>query len=402
MGRQFFTRQQISTSVTARQYQRLPQCGMCGLFKRCVSPKMPPSGKGKKGILVIAEAPGSQEDHEGTQLIGAAGKRLRRLLNQLNISLDDDCWKTNAVCCRPIGNRDQNVKPLPKQIEACRPTVLKAIHNYKPKVIILLGESAVASLIGWLWKSDVGPIGRWTGWRIPCRQFNCWIIPTWHPSYLLRMEAPALEVLMQQHLETAVSAAKAKRPFEKAHIYNPSVRTIIDPNEAAEAVDHIAGQGKLIAFDFETNCLKPEHPQARILSCGISNGYMTVAFPWVGRAVSATKALLQSDIPKTNHNMKFEERWARLHAGGPVRNWRWCSMLTAHCLDNRQGVCSLKFQAFARLGIGDYDSHVGKYKESGPDGLNKMDRLELRDLLQYNGMDAIVAWELARLQMKEL
>ena len=68
----------------------LPHCGLCGLYRHCKSPKMPPTGKGRKKILVVAEAPGENADRLNTQLIGRAGKLLRRFLKSMNIDLDID------------------------------------------------------------------------------------------------------------------------------------------------------------------------------------------------------------------------------------------------------------------------------------------------------------------------
>ena len=47
-----------------RRTGHLPQCGRCGLYKHCKSPKMPATGKGRKSILVVAEAPGKNEDRD--------------------------------------------------------------------------------------------------------------------------------------------------------------------------------------------------------------------------------------------------------------------------------------------------------------------------------------------------
>ena len=65
----------------------LPRCGSCGLYKHCKSPKMPPTGKGRKKILVVAEAPGQNEDRDNIQLHkrGKSGKYTRRVLKSFNV-----------------------------------------------------------------------------------------------------------------------------------------------------------------------------------------------------------------------------------------------------------------------------------------------------------------------------
>jgi uracil-DNA glycosylase len=159
---------------------QLAQCGACGLSRKCFSPRMPPTGKGSNKVLVVAEAPGEEEDRQGVQLIGRAGQLLRNMLHTIGEELDD-CWKTNAVICRPPGNEIKT-----EYVAACRPTLLKTIAELKPRVIILLGGSAVESVIEPEWGRNVGGIGRWAGYTIPSPTYNAWLCPTYHPSYLLR------------------------------------------------------------------------------------------------------------------------------------------------------------------------------------------------------------------------
>jgi len=119
-------------------------CQLCGLYKNCLSPKMDYTGEGKKEILVIAEAPGKNEDEQGIQLIGKAGQKLRDELDYFGLDLDADCWKMNAIFCRPPNNRT----PDNKEIGFCRPKVIKTIKKLKPKKILLLGKTAIISFFG--------------------------------------------------------------------------------------------------------------------------------------------------------------------------------------------------------------------------------------------------------------
>ncbi len=154
---------------------------------------MKPTGKGQKKILFIAEAPGKREDEKGIQLIGESGQRLRRTLKKIGLNLDKDCWKTNAIICRP----GKNETPDQKKIECCRPNLMKAIKQYDPNVIVLLGGVALASLLGSIWKERPGGITKWAGWCIPNHRPNCWIIPTFHPSYLNRKNIPVLNRMFE-------------------------------------------------------------------------------------------------------------------------------------------------------------------------------------------------------------
>jgi len=175
----------------------IPRCGACQLYLHCDSPKMPVSGKGKRKILICGEGPGANEDEQGIQFIGESGQLLERTLAKFDVDMRRDCWITNSIICRSHTKDDKNRTPTPKEIDYCRPNLIKTITELKPDVIIPLGGSAVKSLLGWLWKEDVGPISRWDGWAIPSQKINAWVC---HPAGTLittqRGLAPIEEVIV--------------------------------------------------------------------------------------------------------------------------------------------------------------------------------------------------------------
>jgi len=379
---------------------KLPLCGLCGLYKNCKSPKMPVTGKGKKNILVVAEAPGQEEDKYNEQLIGKAGHYLRRILRKLDVNLDRDCWKTNAIICRP----PHNETPENKIIEACRPNLLKTIDEIKPRVIILLGGIATKSLIGSMWTDSTGfPISRWIGWSIPSHKYNCWIIPTWHPSYLLRQSRNnVLALHFKKHLKLALGKS-LKRPWNTVPDYEKQVEIISRPSQAAKLIIELMNKKGAIAFDYETNCLKPDGEGPEIVSCSICwKGKKTFAYPFQGNAIEATSKLLKSPVPKIGFNLQFEERWTRAILGHPVRNWFFDSMIATHRLDNRQDICSLKFQSFVNLGAAKFKDVTEPYLKPSKDKFNRIHELDWKDLLLRNGMDSLLTYKLAMKQMKLL
>jgi len=373
----------------------VPRCGACGLLKGCQSPKMKPYGKGRQGVLVVGEAPGKTEDEEGRPFIGKAGEFLRDTLDDLGIDLDRDALTTNALICRPPGNKIQD----PRQIDYCRPNLINTINEFKPRVIVTLGGSALHSVLAPYWKDDIGPLERWTGWTIPLEQH--WVCPTYHPSYLLRMKNPLLDKLFKKHLERAFNIeddTPARPDLSK------EVEIIYDDREAAEAILEMGRAGGFVAVDYETNCLKPEWPRAQIYSCALSNKHQTISYPWVGSAIGATGGFLQSDrTRKIASNIKMEERWTLKNFGWGVTNWNWDTMLAAHCLDNREGITSIKFQAFVKLGIPTYNANIEPYLFSSKNSpYNRIQEIEMKDLLLYGGVDAFAEREVAILQMKEM
>lgn len=382
-----------------------PLCGACGLHKTCISPRMPVTGDGEEGVLIVAEAPGENEDEQGVQLIGKAGQRLRKTLASIGVDLDRDCWKTNSVICRPKSPSGGNRTPTPQEIEWCRPNLIQAIKELKPRVVIPLGGAAVQSLIGHLWKSDPGPIGRWTGFQIPCQRPNMWICPTWHPSYLERQNDEVLDLWFRRHLEGAFDLTG--RPWAERPEWEKNVQVVMDDWNAANTIHEIIGQdGGAVAFDYETTTLKPDTPWSEIVCCSVCWGRtepeLTIAFPWRGQAREAMGELIRSPVPKIAQNMKFEQRYTIKEFGHPVRNWVHDTMLMMHAIDNREGICGLKFQAFALLGFPSYADAVEPYLSAGRGsrGKNKVLECDRTELLKYCGLDSMLELRLAVKQLQ--
>jgi uracil-DNA glycosylase len=106
------------------------------LFKECTNIVV---GKGncEADILFVGESPGRNEDLQGLPFVGAAGKNLDALLEKVGLSLDD-VYVANILKCRPPENRD----PLPEEIKAHTPWLLKQIGDMKPRVVCSLGNYA--------------------------------------------------------------------------------------------------------------------------------------------------------------------------------------------------------------------------------------------------------------------
>ena len=96
-------------------------------------------GKGnlKAKILFVGEAPGKNEDEQGLPFVGAAGKNLDSLLAKVGLSFNE-IYITNILKCRPPENRD----PLPEEINAHAPWLLKQIEEIRPEIVCSLGNYA--------------------------------------------------------------------------------------------------------------------------------------------------------------------------------------------------------------------------------------------------------------------
>jgi len=154
------------------------------LFKGCTNIVV---GKGNVNadILFVGEAPGKNEDLQGVAFVGAAGKNLDVLLEKVGLSLDD-VYIANILKCRPPENRD----PLPEEIKAHTPWLLKQIREMKPKVVCSLGNYATKFFLA---GGNVDEMKRQPGIssvrgkvrRIEIDGLKIKLIPLFHPAAII-------------------------------------------------------------------------------------------------------------------------------------------------------------------------------------------------------------------------
>ncbi|MEM0385022.1 MAG: type-4 uracil-DNA glycosylase [Nitrososphaeria archaeon] len=95
-------------------------------------------------IMFVGEAPGFYEDVQGRPFVGAAGKLLTELIENVLCRPRPSVFITNIVKCRPPENRD----PLPNEIETCSPYLDRQIMLIKPKVLVTLGRHSSSYILG--------------------------------------------------------------------------------------------------------------------------------------------------------------------------------------------------------------------------------------------------------------
>lgn len=125
-------------------------------------------------LMFVGEAPGADEDVQGVPFVGRAGQLLTKMIEAMGFSRDD-VYIANVLKCRPPGNRN----PEPDEIEQCEPFLFRQIASIQPKVIIALGAFAAKTLL-----RTQDPISRLRGRSFDFR--GATLIPTFHPSFLLR------------------------------------------------------------------------------------------------------------------------------------------------------------------------------------------------------------------------
>ena len=144
-------------------------------------------GKGNVAadILFVGEAPGRKEDEQGVPFVGAAGKNLDKLLASVGLSLDD-VYVANILKCRPPENRD----PLPDEIRAHTPWLMKQIREMKPQVVCSLGNYSTKFFMS---LGDVALMKKQPGitevhgkvQKIEIEGLNIKLIPLFHPAAII-------------------------------------------------------------------------------------------------------------------------------------------------------------------------------------------------------------------------
>lgn len=164
-------------------------CGLCRLGKQSEL-KGPVLFRGTPGapLVFIGEAPGKEEDKLGFPFTGPAGHLLDKMIAAMQLH-QADYLITNVVKCRPIaqtGSGKQNEKPSQEELLACRPFITHELLVGKPRVVVLLGASAVTSLLPKVKFKKLGDLLHryFTSEEFPETIFTI----MYHPAYLLRQE----------------------------------------------------------------------------------------------------------------------------------------------------------------------------------------------------------------------
>jgi DNA polymerase len=124
--------------------------------------------------MFVGEAPGANEDAEGRPFVGKAGQLLNKIIESIGMKRED-VFIGNVNRCRPPQNR----QPTPLEAATCKPFLLREIAVIRPKVIVVLGNTATQNLLG----TKVGI----TKLRGDFQDyFGVKVMPTFHPAYLLR------------------------------------------------------------------------------------------------------------------------------------------------------------------------------------------------------------------------
>jgi DNA polymerase len=158
--------------------------------------------------MFIGEAPGRNEDLQGEPFVGAAGRLLDQLAQEVGMSRDD-VYIANVLKCRPPGNRD----PRDDEIAACKSYLAQQIQLIDPAVVMTLGNFASKLLL----KTTTG-ITKLRGTAYPW--WGRFVVPTFHPAAALRGGERVLDsmrddfALVRRVLDSPPAAEPADHPDE--------------------------------------------------------------------------------------------------------------------------------------------------------------------------------------------
>ena len=138
-------------------------------------------GNPKSKIMLVGEAPGSNEDQEGLPFVGRAGALLDKMLASINLNRKN-VYISNIINYRPPENR----RPTDEEVNRYMPFIKKHVEIINPKILVLLGSTAMNALIG----NDI-VISKARGKWIDKQFGNCKtsVIITFHPAFLMRQTA---------------------------------------------------------------------------------------------------------------------------------------------------------------------------------------------------------------------
>ena len=159
------------------------QVGKCALCELSRTRRSVVFGEGSERarVVFVGEAPGEEEDRQGRPFVGRAGKLLDQMIERIGLNRKD-VFICNVLKCRPPNNRD----PEAPEVEACKGYLAAQLELIKPELICALGKHAYNTLMGVDARITKvrGILTSYKGMRL---------LPTYHPSYLLRNQGAIKE-----------------------------------------------------------------------------------------------------------------------------------------------------------------------------------------------------------------
>ncbi len=378
-------------------------CKACPLNRAPVhAPKMVPRVPKTPLIYFLGEAPGKDEDEQsGSPFTGPSGSLLRECIPD---GMAQYCAFDNIINCRPPNNRT----PAFTEIQCCTPRRELFIEQAKPKLIVGVGYIPTQWALGSVDMSGI----RGRLFAVKVGNHTCWFLPTYHPSFILRIahnKRQPLRSRLGHCFRMDIQRAFALLEGLDPPIIDEDVRGGITRYDGEDfdgliSALRVARRQPVKCVDLETKGLRPYSNGALLVSAAISHGNTNFAFsidhpkaqwsiPQRNKILEEFGLLVSDDTIKVAHNVPFELEWL-IWAYGPqvVDHAAWeCTQVQAHILDERRGKKDASgeerkapYQTLAFL----VKQHLGvTYKSAFKLNKKDMTKSDLGEILIYNGAD---------------
>ena len=176
---------------------------------------MPGEGDYNAQVMVVGEAPGSNEDKTGRPFAGRAGNLLNELLSSVGIKRSQ-IYITNMLKCRPPSNR----APQQTEIDSCEPYLALQISLIQPSVIITLGRFSFSNFFPGIPLSKArGIVREWNGIKI---------LPVYHPAAALYNPGLKPKLLQDFQKITSLVNINESSAFEQSRMADATQLSLFD------------------------------------------------------------------------------------------------------------------------------------------------------------------------------
>lgn len=343
----------------------------------------------RSALMIISDHPTMTEVIYKTQLAGMSGDLLKKIMVQLGLDISRINF-TYATMCRVSDPKGVSSSEL----ACCRARLVQEIKNCAPKVIVPMGNTALQQLMQ---RKD--PITSMHGQVLWSHEFNCHIIPAYHPGAVVK--APKVFTDFAKDWQTVVDTLK-NPPVLGAVLDLKTKFWVVPPDKLSATVDFLLQQS-FISCDLETTGFSP-----------ITNRAFCGSFTWE----EGKSLVFDEDILYNIHTTYFEEFKRLFETLGP--KWIWKNgkfdikfiraagikaridedvELQHYLLDERKGTHGLELLASQELGAPDYKSVIRKLVEAGGGDYSHADRMKM---LEYNANDTDYTFRLWKIYDRRL
>jgi uracil-DNA glycosylase family 4 len=285
------------------------------------------------GVLLVGDYPGPDDTAVGKHFQGRAGSKLTAMLARKGLRRDQFILD-NTLRCLPHVKIDGH--PLEESALAkCAAHLDGTIARFRPKVIVPMGSMALRRVLGLSKFEKITPHRGYVNWSY---RYNCWVIPTFHPRYVM-MGKQNLENVVMSDIAAAVEIAARGFKF-----HEPKLRVDIPYDEFDAWVDRVLANPDLrLAYDIETpykakeedeSALDVEDPTFTILRIGFAcEAGEGISIPWSPQYLQGIRRLMAGANIKLGWNLDYDA--PRLIANGvSIGGEQWDLMWLWHTINS--------------------------------------------------------------------